>query len=101
MTPGGTEPDSATPMAGVTWRRRVRVHGRVRSVRVRPRGDVPTFEAVLVDGTGGITLVFLGRRRVAGIALGTTLSAEGMAGDHQGRLAMLNPEYVLDPPPGR
>jgi hypothetical protein len=39
--------------------------------------------------------VFLGRRRVPGIRNGTRMEVTGMAGDHHGRLAILNPEYRL------
>jgi hypothetical protein len=83
------------PVTGVEWRTRARVAGRVRSVRVQPWAGVPTLECILVDDTGGIGVVFLGRREVAGIHPGTRMVVEGMVGDHTGRLAMLNPEYRL------
>ncbi len=84
-----------TPIGEVEWRHRVRVEGRVRSVRVQPRVGVPTLECTIVDATGGIGVVFLGRRRVAGIRPGSRLVVEGMAGEHHGRLAILNPIYEL------
>jgi hypothetical protein len=39
--------------------------------------------------------VFLGRRSVPGIEPGIRLSAEGMVGRHNGRLAVLNPVYEI------
>jgi hypothetical protein len=87
--------DGAIPIGEVAWRKRVKVFGRVRSVRVRPWADVPTLECVLVDDTGGLTVVFLGRRSVAGIRPGTRMAVEGLAGAHHGNLAMLNPDYTL------
>ena len=70
--------------------------GRVRSVRGRTRSTMPRrLEVVLVDGTGAISVVFLGRRAVAGIDVGTTMTAEGMVGVHQSRLAITNPAYRL------
>ncbi len=84
-----------TPIGEVEWRQRVRVEGRVRSVRVQPRVGVPTLECTIVDATGGIGVVFLGRRRVAGIRPGSHLVVEGMAGEHHGRLAILNPLYEI------
>jgi len=42
-----------------------------------------------------ISLVFLGRREVAGIGVGTVMTADGMVGVHQARLAILNPTYRL------
>jgi hypothetical protein len=83
------------PIAEVEWRTRARVAGRVRSLRVQPWAGVPTLEGTLVDATGGINVVFLGRRHVPGIRPGTRMVVEGMVGDHSGRLAVLNPDYRL------
>lgn len=95
----GAEPAPAVlatgsiPIAEVQWREVVRVAGRVRSMRIQPWAGVPTLECTLVDATGGLSIVFLGRRHVAGIQPGTHLVAEGMVGEHHGRLAILNPVY--------
>ena len=88
-------PPGTTPIAEATWRAHVKVTGRIRTVRVQTRVGVPTLECTLVDDTGGITLVFLGRRKLAGITCGRRLSAEGTVGEHHGRLAILNPVYEL------
>jgi hypothetical protein len=88
--------DGPQPIGDVRWRRHVVVRGQVRSMRVRPWAEgVSTLEATLVDETGGITLVFLGRHRIAGMALGRTLEAEGMVGENRERLVILNPIYRL------
>ena len=87
------------PIASVEWRKRARVAGRIRSVRVQPWAGVPTLECTLVDDSGGIHVVFLGRREVAGIQPGTRMVVEGMVGDHGGRVAILNPDYRLMPVP--
>jgi len=84
------------PIADVRFRERVKVRGRVRSLRVRPWADSPTLEVVLVDDTGGITVVFLARRSIGGVRPGTVMSVEGMVGAHERRLAILNPEYELE-----
>ena len=94
----GAEAEGAsefTPIAGVTWRQRAKVKGRVKAVRVQPLAGVPTLECTVYDDTGGLAVVFLGRREIPGIRPGTTLTAEGMVADHQGRLAILNPAYQL------
>ena len=85
------------PISEVGWRTRARVAGRVRSVRIQPWAGVPTLECTLVDDTGGIQVVFLGRREVAGIHPGTRMVVEGMVGGHGGRMAILNPDYRLMP----
>ncbi len=64
-------------------------------MRVQPWADVPALECTLVDGSGGLTVVFLGRRKVGGVRPGTRLMVEGIVGDHHGKLAMLNPDYTL------
>ena len=87
---------TVVPIADVRYRERVKVRGRVRSLRVRPWADSPTLEVVLVDDTGGITVVFLARRRLGGVRPGSVMSVEGMVGAHERRLAILNPEYELD-----
>jgi hypothetical protein len=84
-----------TPLGQVRWRSRVRVGGRVRSMRIAPQHDAPTLELVLVDGTGGLSIVFLGRRGLAGVDVGSTLVVEGTVGIHRARLAILNPTYTL------
>jgi hypothetical protein len=84
-----------TPIGDVRWRTRTRVKGKVRSVRVQPWADVASLECVVVDDTGGVLLVFLGRRKVAGIELGRVLVAEGMVGQSRGYLAILNPDIEL------
>src|SRR3954452_2107516 len=64
----------------VQWRQHVCVTGKVRSVRVQPWAGVATLECTLIDATGGLSVVFLGRRRVAGIHPGSRLTVEGMVG---------------------
>jgi amino acid transporter len=85
----------AVPISEVTRRAHTCVAGRVRALRVQPWGDVASLEATISDGTGCIDLVFLGRRRVAGLGLGASVVATGAVGRHHGRLAILNPDYHL------
>jgi hypothetical protein len=84
-----------TPIASVVPRRRQRVAGRVKSVRVQPRAGTSNLECVLSDGTGGLLLVFQGRPKIAGIEPGARLVAEGMVGTWSRRPAMLNPSFEL------
>jgi len=88
-------PPGCSPIADIRYRRPAKVGGRVRTQRVRPWSGVATLECTLVDGTGAITVVFLGRRHVPGIDLGTHMVVEGTVGQHGGRLAILNPVYEL------
>jgi amino acid transporter len=83
------------PIGDAQWRTRVRVAGRVKSVRVQPRAGTSNLECVLADDTGKLLLVFQGRRRIPGIQPGARLVVEGMVGDWARRQAILNPDYEL------
>ena len=85
------------PIAEVVYRRRAQVGGRVRSIRVRPWGEVITLEAVIADDTAAITVAFLGRRSIAGIVPGAALTVEGMVGQRNAKLVIMNPAYDLRP----
>ncbi len=73
----------------------VTVTGRLKSVVYTPRETVPTLEAELFDGSGSVTLVWLGWRRIAGIEPGRTLSAHGRFASFDGRQVIYNPRYEL------
>ena len=77
------------------YRDHVRVAGRVRSIRVAPLNEAPTLELEIDDGTAAISAVFLGRRTLAGVEVGSKLVVEGTVGLHRQRLALLNPVYEL------
>jgi hypothetical protein len=78
-------------------RERVRLRGTLHTVTLRPRGGVPALEAELTDGTGMLTIVWLGRRRISGIAPGRSLSVEGRIGLQGGQRILFNPRYELMP----
>lgn len=73
------------------------VGGRLKSVVYTPTENVPVLEAELFDGSACVTLVWLGRRRIAGIEPGRKILARGRVGWHDGRLAIYNPWYELKP----
>jgi hypothetical protein len=73
----------------------VTVLGRLRSVELCPRDAAATLEAELYDGTEGVTLVWLGRRRIAGIEPGRTIKARGRIAVRDGRKVLYNPYYEL------
>ena len=73
----------------------VTVLGRLRSVELRPRDAAATLEAELFDGTEGVTLVWLGRRRIPGIEPGRTIKAHGRIAVRDGHKVLYNPYYEL------
>jgi hypothetical protein len=85
------------PISEAPDRELVQLRGTLRTVTLRPRGGVPALESDLNDGTGVVTIVWLGRRRIAGIEPGRKLSVVGRIGVHDGRRIMYNPRYELMP----
>jgi hypothetical protein len=71
------------------------VRGQVRVVEATYPTDTPVLRCTLVDETGGVVLLFLGRRHIPGIRPGVTLEAEGMVGQSEGHLSISNPRYQL------
>jgi len=76
----------------------VTVSGRLRTVVYTPRTNLPTLEAELYDGSDVVTLVWLGRRRIAGIEPGRALTATGRVAVREDRKVIYNPHYELEPP---
>jgi hypothetical protein len=85
------------PIAEAPDREKVTLRGALRTVTLRPRGGVPALEAELNDGSGVITVVWLGRRRIAGIEPGRAIEVQGRIGAHEGVRIMYNPRYELIP----
>jgi hypothetical protein len=90
-----TQERGATPVVRCRDRDRVTVSGTLRTVTLRPRAGVPALEAELYDGSGTVSLVWLGRRRVPGIEPGRVIVAEGRITYHQGGPVIYNPRYEL------
>ncbi len=84
-------------IAAAPDREKVRLRGTLRTVTLRPRGGVPALEADLYDGTGVITIVWLGRRRISGVSPGRAMEIQGRIGAYEGQRIMYNPRYELIP----
>ena len=84
-----------TAICDTPRRQRVVVQGTLRTVTLRPRGGVPALEAELYDGSGVLTLIWLGRRRISGIYPGRFIKAEGRIGGQSRMPVMFNPRYEL------
>jgi hypothetical protein len=75
----------------------VTVTGRLRSVTLRPVANSPAVEADLWDGTGRVSVLWLGRRRIPGITPGRHLVVHGRVILRDGERLMVNPRYELLP----
>lgn len=87
----------ATTLAQCGDRVPVTVLGTIRAMTIRPRAGVPALEAELYDGSGTVTLVWLGRRTIAGLGPGRQLRATGRITTSEGRRLIYNPRYELTP----
>ncbi len=87
--------EKVTPIGKISWRKRAHVTGRVTAIRPAAMDSAPTLEVEIWDETGGVTLQFLGRREIAGLEVGSVMIAEGMVGEQNGALTILNPSYEI------
>jgi RecG-like helicase len=76
-------------------RGRARIAGVVSRITVLPMEGNETLEALVSDGTGEVTVVFMGRRSIPGLSLGTRVVVEGALGDVRGRRRIVNPRFEL------
>jgi RecG-like helicase len=85
--PGTVRIRDATP------RTRVKLAGVVRRITVRPLEGNESLEALLDDGTGEVTVVWMGRRSIHGLNLGTRLIVEGLLAEQRGEPRIVNPQF--------
>ena len=87
--------DGVTLIGEAKPRTLARVAGIVEGIRVRPREGLPAIEAVVTDGSGTVTAVWLGRRSLSGLSLGRKVILEGrLAGDPRS-MQLMNPRYEV------
>ena len=85
------------PLGELEARDRTKVCGEVKRMTIKPRSGILSTEIVINDGTGDATVIFSGRRHVAGIEHGHCIVIEGVAFADANRLVFLNPKYTLLP----
>lgn len=85
--PGMVRIRDATP------RTRVKLAGVVRRITVRPLEGNESLEALLDDGTGEVTVVWMGRRSIPGLNLGTRLIVKGLLAEQRGERRIVNPQF--------
>lgn len=87
----------ATPISECVPGQAATFVGVLQSVTLRPREGVPAVEAELYDGSGKVTLVWLGRRQIRGIEPGRGIVVQGRLTGHTARPTVFNPKYDLRP----
>lgn len=73
----------------------VEMLGRLRTVNYCSPSDDASLEAELFDGTEGVTLIWLGRRRIPGIEPGRTMRVRGRIAVRDGHKVLYNPYYEI------
>jgi len=86
----------ARTIADAGPRQRVVVTGTIGTATTLPLGSGIAYACVLTDGTGQLSLVFLGRRDVPGLVPGACCTVEGTARMVDGSLVVLNPRYRFE-----
>jgi RecG-like helicase len=86
-----------TRLCDLEPRKKTKVAGEVKRIRIVPRSGVPSLEIVVSDGTADATVVFTGRRTLGGVEHGRAVVFEGVPHDERGRCVILNPAYTLLP----
>ena len=78
-------------------RQEVSLVGEVTTLRIVPHAGSPSLEATISDGTGSMVAVWMGRRRIAGVAPGKRMMINGRGAPvgSGGRLLFYNPRYEL------
>ncbi|BCQ02593.1 OB-fold nucleic acid binding domain-containing protein [Cutibacterium avidum] len=84
-------------IAEAKMRSRASLQGRIEVLTLNPRGTNRWLEAELRDGTGAVTLIWMGRRRIPGLRAGRRISVEGMITEADGRRVIYNPRYTVLP----
>lgn len=84
---------SSVRIADAQLRQPVRLAGVIRRLTVFPLEGQESLEALLFDGTGDVSVVFMGRRGIQGLTLGSRLVVEGVLGEQRGSLRLVNPKF--------
>lgn len=85
----------ATPIGQLIDRQRVTVQGTISVVTLNPGQRHGWLEADLTDGSGTVTLIWMGRRTIAGVDPGRRMRAEGLVNRNGGSSVIYNPKYKL------
>jgi RecG-like helicase len=87
--------EGAVPIRNCEDRQLVDLTGTVSTLTIAPRAGHSALEVELRDGSGAVTLVWLGRRQIPGIDPGQMIKVSGRISCQDGRRLMYNPKYEL------
>lgn len=90
-------PSLIRPIAGIRPPSRVVITGTIRTTGTVTIGSGPAYHVTLVDDSGELDVLFLGRPSMPGLSPGTRVTVEGRVVTHDGRLTLWNPRYLIEP----
>jgi RecG-like helicase len=93
--PGNPDAAAIKEISAVADRQVVTVRGVVNALEMKPREGIPWLEAELSDGSGSITLIWMGRKEVPGVRTGRELKVQGRLASASGKRMLYNPRYEL------
>lgn len=80
-------------IADAKTRERAKLAGVVKRMTVLPVEGFESLEALVSDGTGEISVLWMGRRSIRGLTLGTRMVVEGVVGEHRSARRIVNPKF--------
>ena len=89
------ESAGATRIGELEDRQKTSLRGTIEVLTIKPRSGTPWLEAEFNDGSGTVTLIWMGRRSIPGISAGRELTVRGRVSCVDGQRRLYNPIYEL------
>ncbi|MDO5646106.1 MAG: OB-fold nucleic acid binding domain-containing protein [Dermabacter sp.] len=80
----------------INSRQKARITGVVSSLVIHPATEHEQVEISLSDGTGSLTIFWMGRDHIDGIEPGARVEVSGFVAMRGGMRVMYNPRYTID-----
>ncbi len=91
------ESAGANSVDEVQDRQWARLRGTIEVLTLKPRSGTPWLEAEFDDGSGTVTIIWMGRRSIPGISAGREILVSGRVSYVDGQRRLYNPFYELIP----
>lgn len=89
------EAAGAKLISDVGDRELAQLRGTITVLTMKPRSGTPWLEAEFSDGSGTVTLIWMGRRSIPGVVAGRELTVSGRVSYVDGHRRLYNPMYEL------
>lgn len=89
------ESTGASLIGDLSDRQWAKLRGTITVLTMKPRSGTAWLEAEFSDGSGTVTLIWMGRRAIPGITAGRELTVSGRVSYVDGQRRLYNPLYEL------